>query len=208
MLGEDDGRVDRPQPCQSVSFLGWAESIVSDSGQTPECPEGSLDACRAHGECVMSKLNEEFWQYARETMISACDADTNKDRQALLDLANTWTLAALVARRGGLRRSNSSQLEPFCPHRVGSVTAPNPPRTPGVVWQEIARATVPPGRGLRSLHTNEVASAASAARPHSVGAESHGTAAPPPRPRERLCQRDYGGGMSAIIEEVLGEVTR
>ena len=42
---------------------------------------------------------DQFWQYAKEAMLSACDAKTDDDKQALLDLARTWTQAALQERQ-------------------------------------------------------------------------------------------------------------
>jgi hypothetical protein len=45
----------------------------------------------------MSKT-DQFWQYAKEAMISASHAETEDERQGLLDLARTWTQAALVDR--------------------------------------------------------------------------------------------------------------
>ena len=44
-------------------------------------------------------ITDQYWQYAKEAMLSACDAKTDDDRQGLLDLAQTWTQAALVERR-------------------------------------------------------------------------------------------------------------
>jgi hypothetical protein len=41
---------------------------------------------------------EEFWQYAKEAILSASRAKTDDERQGLLDLAGTWTQAALVER--------------------------------------------------------------------------------------------------------------
>jgi hypothetical protein len=38
---------------------------------------------------------DQFWQYAREAMLSACDAQTSEDKQDLLGLARVWTQAAL-----------------------------------------------------------------------------------------------------------------
>jgi hypothetical protein len=46
----------------------------------------------------MSKTNE-FWQYAKEALLLASEAKTDDDRQRFLDLASTWTQAALVERR-------------------------------------------------------------------------------------------------------------
>jgi hypothetical protein len=45
----------------------------------------------------MSKT-DEFWQYAKEAILSASCAENEEDRQGLLDLARTWTQAALVER--------------------------------------------------------------------------------------------------------------
>jgi hypothetical protein len=44
-------------------------------------------------------ITDQFWQYAKEAMLSACDAKTAEDREGLLELARTWTHAALVERQ-------------------------------------------------------------------------------------------------------------
>jgi hypothetical protein len=44
-------------------------------------------------------ITDQFWQYAKEAMLSACYARTDDDKQALLDLAQTWTQAALLERQ-------------------------------------------------------------------------------------------------------------
>ena len=41
---------------------------------------------------------DQFWQYAKEAIFSACFAKTDDDRQGLLELARTWTQAALQER--------------------------------------------------------------------------------------------------------------
>jgi hypothetical protein len=41
---------------------------------------------------------DQFWQYAKEAILSAADAKTDEDRQSLLGLARTWTQAALQER--------------------------------------------------------------------------------------------------------------
>jgi hypothetical protein len=46
----------------------------------------------------MSKTGE-FWQYAKEAILSASRAKTDDERQGLLDLAGTWTQAALAERQ-------------------------------------------------------------------------------------------------------------
>jgi len=40
----------------------------------------------------------QFWQYAKEAILSASYAKTDEDKQGLLDLARTWTQAALLER--------------------------------------------------------------------------------------------------------------
>jgi hypothetical protein len=50
-----------------------------------------------HCEGAVSQ-SDEFWQYAKEAMISASRAETDDEKQGLLDLARTWTQAALVGR--------------------------------------------------------------------------------------------------------------
>jgi hypothetical protein len=42
--------------------------------------------------------NTEFWQFAKEAILSASYAKTDDERQGLLDLARTWTQAALIER--------------------------------------------------------------------------------------------------------------
>ena len=44
-------------------------------------------------------MADQFWQYAKDALLSAYSAKTEKDRQAWLDLARTFTQAALVERR-------------------------------------------------------------------------------------------------------------
>jgi hypothetical protein len=42
---------------------------------------------------------DQFWRYAREALLWAYDAKTDAEKHVLLGLVETWTLAALVARR-------------------------------------------------------------------------------------------------------------
>jgi hypothetical protein len=44
-------------------------------------------------------ITDEFWQYAKEAILSAAAAKTDEDRQSLLDPARTWTQAALKERQ-------------------------------------------------------------------------------------------------------------
>jgi len=48
-------------------------------------------------------ITDEFWQYAKEAILSAAAAKTDDDRQDLLELARTWTQAALQERRSAAR---------------------------------------------------------------------------------------------------------
>jgi hypothetical protein len=50
----------------------------------------------------MSKT-DQFWQYAKETILLACDAKTDEDKQGLLELALTWTQAARQEREASSR---------------------------------------------------------------------------------------------------------
>jgi hypothetical protein len=43
----------------------------------------------------MSKA-DQFWQYAREAVLAACDAKITDDKQGLFDLACAWTQAAFA----------------------------------------------------------------------------------------------------------------
>jgi hypothetical protein len=43
-------------------------------------------------------ITDEFWQYAKEAMLSALVAKTPEDKEGLLELARTWTQAALQER--------------------------------------------------------------------------------------------------------------
>jgi hypothetical protein len=60
-----------------------------------EQPDSGM--CRGTVRVPMS-ITDEFWLYAKEAMISASRAETEHERQGLLDLARTWTQAALVDR--------------------------------------------------------------------------------------------------------------
>jgi hypothetical protein len=41
---------------------------------------------------------DQFFQYAKEAILSACDATTDTDKAGLLELARTWAQAALQER--------------------------------------------------------------------------------------------------------------
>ena len=52
-------------------------------------------------------ITDQFWQYAREAILWACDAKADEGRQALLGLAQTWSLAALLSRRSLVNRDKA-----------------------------------------------------------------------------------------------------
>ncbi|MGA2942815.1 MAG: hypothetical protein ABSE50_12340 [Xanthobacteraceae bacterium] len=43
-------------------------------------------------------VTDQFWQFAKEAMLSAYEAKTDEDKQVQLDLARTWALAAMAER--------------------------------------------------------------------------------------------------------------
>ena len=51
---------------------------------------------------------DQFWQYAKEAIISASRAQTEDERRDLLDLAGTWAQAALVGRHLTTDHDNST----------------------------------------------------------------------------------------------------
>ena len=54
----------------------------------------------------MSKA-DMFWQYAKETVLAAYDAETNDEREGLFDLAGKWTKAALLERASSVDQNNT-----------------------------------------------------------------------------------------------------
>jgi hypothetical protein len=56
----------------------------------------------------MSKT-DQFWQYAKEAIFSATCAKTDEDRQGLLELARTWTQAALLERASSADRDRPDE---------------------------------------------------------------------------------------------------
>jgi len=53
----------------------------------------------------MSKT-DQFWQYAKEAVLSASYAKTDEERRGLLDLGRTWTQAALLERASSVGRDS------------------------------------------------------------------------------------------------------
>lgn len=46
---------------------------------------------------------DQFWEYAKEALLSASYAKTDGDKQGLFELARTWTQAALQTRQSSRR---------------------------------------------------------------------------------------------------------
>lgn len=75
----------------------------------------SADECmrgwgrRAQHESAMSKT-EEFWEFAREATLLACNAEADEDKRGLFYLARTWTQAALLERATVSNRSSDGKL--------------------------------------------------------------------------------------------------
>jgi hypothetical protein len=44
-------------------------------------------------------IADQFWQYAKEAILSATAAKTGGDRRSLVEFARTWTQAALRERQ-------------------------------------------------------------------------------------------------------------
>jgi hypothetical protein len=42
---------------------------------------------------------DQFWQFANEAVLAAYYAESDDEKQGLLDLALTWTQAAMIERR-------------------------------------------------------------------------------------------------------------
>jgi hypothetical protein len=52
-------------------------------------------------------ITDQFWQYAKEALLSADEAKTGEDKQAFLDLAQTWVSAAIVERHAQVHQDKT-----------------------------------------------------------------------------------------------------
>jgi hypothetical protein len=50
---------------------------------------------------------DQFWQYAKEAILSAYEAKTDKDKEGLLELARTW-MQAVLEERASVNRSRQT----------------------------------------------------------------------------------------------------
>ena len=55
-------------------------------------------------------ITDQFWQYAKEAILSASYAKTDEERQGLLDLGRTWTQAALIVRASSVGRDSPADV--------------------------------------------------------------------------------------------------
>ena len=83
-----------PAPRWGFSFLGTSGRDLGEQFCTDGCVQARISG---HGRVLMSQT-DQFWEYAKEAMLLACDAKIAKDKQDLLELSGTWTQAALQSR--------------------------------------------------------------------------------------------------------------
>ena len=58
---------------------------------------------------MLMPTTDQFWQYANEALLAACEAKNADDRQRLLDLTQTWTQAALIGRHSQIGNDKTAQ---------------------------------------------------------------------------------------------------
>lgn len=75
-------------------------ALLSNLEQTAGSEGTHLGSGCRHTRGAMSRL-DQFWNYAREAMLAAGDAETVEDQQQLFALAQTWTAAALSEQQSG-----------------------------------------------------------------------------------------------------------
>jgi hypothetical protein len=68
---------------------------------------------------TVQSITDQFWQYAKEAALSAATAKTDDDRQNLLELARTWTQAALQERSSSA--DPDSGLRPLPSHLINLI---------------------------------------------------------------------------------------
>ena len=61
-------------------------------------------------------ITDQFWQYAKEALLSADEAKTGEDKQAFLDLAQTWVSAAIVERHAQVHQDGVRSRSYAGPH--------------------------------------------------------------------------------------------
>jgi len=58
-------------------------------------------------------ITDQFWQYAKEAILSASFAKPDEEKQGLLELAQVWTQAALLERQSVDRDGAARDAAPF-----------------------------------------------------------------------------------------------
>jgi hypothetical protein len=86
-----------PAPRWGFSFLGTSDRDPGEQFCTDGYCQGVQARMAGHGKVLMSET-DQFWEYAKEATLLACDAKIAKDKQDLLELSGTWTQAALQSR--------------------------------------------------------------------------------------------------------------
>ena len=85
-------------PFRSLLAGGEFEPIIQVSNfeqtVTGKTCKAAIGTVAGHGECAMP-ATDQFWQYANEAVLAACDAESDHEKRELLDLARTWTQAAI-----------------------------------------------------------------------------------------------------------------
>ena len=93
----EDQKPEPPGPPLGLFFLGTSGRDLGEQFCTNGYCQGVQARIARYGSARMSET-DRFWQYAREAMLLVCDAETPKDKHDLLELAGTWTQAALQSR--------------------------------------------------------------------------------------------------------------
>jgi hypothetical protein len=70
---------------------------MSNLDRTPSAEERTKVSGSGHE--VAQASTDDFWQYSKEALLSALSAKSDDERKSLLELARTWTQAALQERR-------------------------------------------------------------------------------------------------------------
>jgi hypothetical protein len=77
------------------------DQITSATGRMKDWVPGTEEGAMAK--------TDQFWRYAKEAMLLACNAETDEEKQGLFGLARTWTQAALLQRASS--SDHDSQVE-------------------------------------------------------------------------------------------------
>ena len=73
----------------------------------------TLGRVGAHDGCAMLQT-DQFWQYAKEAILSASYAKAHDERLGLLDLARIWTQAAMIERHAQADTAIAASVDCCC----------------------------------------------------------------------------------------------